>query len=523
MSFDQEKPIGELLDQALGEQLGLYFQPDWHPKHRLARRRQRRWRFALAGSAAAALFLALPFLVQPSQGQQQLSSHALSAIRLPKSLYHTIDSINHGSITVDSMVPVYDSYPLARPTGHNLKVSGHFSINGQSGNALSLELNNQMAIQGGMIFRDGSPVYTFSGSNLYGGQAIASPRAQAVQAVGKIRPTWYPGGDVAIGTFSAAGSHVYVTHGNLWSDVLSGENGLWMQSPGNPPATASDSIAGLPAHPNQALLTEENPDGLSQGFITTDGGTTWESWGLGTQSVSTLIAIGNRYWAIMNGTLAWSNNGTQWHSIVHLNPQRWQVETYAVDPANSDVAAVALIPISGDGIGPVLETHNGGKTWAEVPRFPAIGEAPSTMVMNTNGDIAALINANGPVVVRYSAAQGQWSVLPVPSGGDGNGGLGQLAATANGSLIYGAPGGLIYQWIRPSQQWLVIAPPAGLDNAGVAATPLQAIGPNQILAGYPTGWAYFVEPLSEALGKPAKPAASHNARVSSRTNRGTAP
>ncbi len=508
MSYDRETKVGELLDQALGEQLGLYFQPAWHPKHRLARRRSRSWRwgFGVVATAAAALLVS-PFFVQLPRGQQTASNDTLSAIRLPKALRQAISGITLGSFSVASMVPVYGTYPMVSPTGHNLNVTGNFRVGSQAGTALSLIVNNQMQLQGGMLFSQGTPVYAFSGSGPEAGHVITAPKAYPVPSVSKPeRPGWHPGLDVSLNSFSAAGPYVYVTHGNLWSDT---QKGVWMQSPASPPATTVDSIAALPSNPNHALLVEENPAGLSQGFITSDGGTSWRSWGLGTQTVSTLIAINNRYWAILNGTLAWSSNGTQWNNVLPLNPKRWQVETYAIDPANPNVATVSLIPISGDGVGPVLQTQNGGSSWSEVPNFPAIGEAPTTMAMNTNGDIAALINSNGPVVVRYSAKTQQWSVLPVPSSHTGDQGLGQLAASANGNLIYGAPSGQIYQWIRNSNQWLVINPPVGLDNAGLAANPLQAIGDNQIMAGYPAGSAYFWEPMSIATGKTkAKPAAN---------------
>ncbi|PSR20722.1 MAG: hypothetical protein C7B45_13620 [Sulfobacillus acidophilus] len=501
MSYDREKQLGELLDQALGEKLGLYFQPAWHPSHALSRRRTRNWRIALGTvGVAAAIVLALPFTVQLPHGHGAVSNRTLSAIHLPKRLTRIIAQVSQGPMTVASMVPVYASYPLARPTGHNLSITGTFHINGATGTSLSLLVNNHMQMQGGMIFHNGRPVYVFTGSNPHSGTAINAPNATPVQSEDHVKAQWYPGGNVAIGTFSAAGSHVYVTHGNLWSDMIPGSNDYWIQSPASPPATTIDSIAGLPADPADAVLTEESPSGLSRGFVTTNGGITWQGWGLGSASVSTLIAINHRFWAILNGTLAWSTNGFAWNSILPLNPKNWQVETYAVDPANPEIVAVSLIPISGDGLGPVLETRNGGKTWAEVPHFPAIGAAPTTMVMNTNGDIAALINADGPVVVRYVASQQRWSVLPIPAAPISAGGLGQLAASANGNLIYGAPGGAIYQWIANTDQWLVIKPPPGLDSAGLAANPLQAVGNNQILAGYPSGWAYFYEPVSESTG-----------------------
>lgn len=505
MSYEREKQLGELLDQALGEEMGLYFQPAWHPKHRLGRRRSGSWRwgFGVAAAAAAAV-LALPFTVQLPQGHQAASNNTLSAIRLPKTLRQAVAGVSSGGFSVASMVPVYGTYPMASPTGHNLHLTGNFTISGQSGNSLSLVVDNHMQLQGGMLFSQGVPVYAFSGSTFQGGNVITAPKASPVPLPkpsqnSKAHYGWYPGLDVSLNSFSAAGGYVYVTHGNLWSNL--GKGAVWMQSPAKPSANTIDSIAGLPNQPNSALLVEQNRAGLSRGFITDNGGTSWKAWGLGTQDVSTLIAIGNRYWAILNGTLAWSTNGSQWNNILPLNPKRWQVETYAIDPANPDIAAVSLIPISGDGVGPVLETQDGGQTWSEVPNFPAIGEAPTTMAMNTNGDIEALINSNGPVVVRYTASTQQWSVLPVPAPDKGAEGLGQLAASENGNIIYGAPNGQIYQWIHSSKQWLVINPPAGLDNAGLAPDPLQAVGNSQIMAGYPAGSADYLEPVGVADGK----------------------
>lgn len=497
MSYDGETKVGELLDKALAEEVGLYFQPAWHPQYRASRQRSRSWRIALGSAAVvAAGVLALPFTVQLPQGSGAANNTNLVAIRLPKALHGQIENVRQGAFQVGSMVPVYGTYPMASPTGHNLILSGNFDIGGSTGNSLSLVLSNQMQIQGGMLFSQGTPVYGFTGSNMQGGTTITSPTSAAPAA-----GLWYSATSVGINTFSNAGSHVYVTHGNLWSDMVYGRPVPLVPSPSDPPQDVVDSIAGLPSQPEDALLLEENPAGLSRGFITQNGGYTWKAWQLGTQSISSLIAISNRYWAILNGTLAWSPNGKQWNNILSLNIKRWQVETYAVDPANPQVVSVALIPISGDGIGPVLETLNGGKSWSEVPNFPAVGAAPTTMVMTSSGDIAALINSNGPVVVSYSPKTRHWSLFPVPAQHN-DVGLGQLGASANGNLVYAAPNGEIYQWIRQSLKWLVINPPAQLDASGGTATVLQTIGDNQILVGYPTGWAIFVEPIQEAQGSP---------------------
>lgn len=506
MSRDPEQQLGELLDRALGEELGLYFQPAWHPKYK-ARKRTRTWRIALGSlAAAAAVFAALPFTVQPPVGHGTVATtnRNLAAIHLPRQMMRELGSVSSEHVSVASMTPVYGTYPVASPTGHDLTVTGRFTINASAGDTLSLQVNNQMQIQGGVLFNQGTPVYTFTGSSLTSGAGIP-PASAATPIAGE----WFQRENLSITTVSSPGNHVYITHGNLWADLVSnGGTKYWMTSPGSPSRDTVDSISGLPSSPDQALLLEENPSGLSQGYITPNGGATWHPWGMGKQAVSNLIAIGDRYWAILNGTLAWSADGQHWHSVLQLNVSRWQVETYAVDPANPNVMTVALIPISGDGVGPVLETKNGGQTWNEVPNFPAVGAAPTTMVMTQTGDIAALINANGPVIVRYSAKRGHWSIFPVPAAHN-NLGLGQLAASPNGNLLYGAPGGLVYQWVRQSNAWLVVKPPTGADTSGQSPSLLGAIGNQQVAAGYPGGWWIFYEPPSDFRAAMKSVKASH--------------
>lgn len=483
MSHDLDHDLGQLLDEALGEKMGLYFQPSWHPKYRAQRRRSRTWRFALtAAGVAFAGVLALPLTVNLPEGHGSVSNVNLASVNLPHALVRTINQVSTGHFQVASMTPVYASYPVANPTGHDLTLTGNFNVGSSSGDTLSLMLNNKMKMVGGMLFNQGTPVYSFNGSAI--GQGAAVPAAAPATPV---QGEWLQQDNVGINTSSVAGNHTYVTHGNVWADIVGSSVQDWMNSPASPGASTVDSIAALPTDPDRALLTEEAPNGLSRGFITSNGGKTWVSWGQGAQSVSNLISMSNRYWAILNGTLAYSQDGRKWDSVLHLNVNKWQVETFALDPANPKIMTVALIPISGDGVGPVLESTNGGQSWQEIPNFPAIGAAPTTMVVTAQGDIAALINANGPVIVRYSPASEHWSVFPVPAA-KGTAGLGELAASPGGNLLYGAPGGNIYQWIRASKVWLVVKPPAGLDTSQDAPAPLGAIGNQQVTASYPSGW-----------------------------------
>lgn len=492
MSEEFDDKIAQSLDRVLGQGLGLGLNRAWHPDQVLFRRRRRRWAIGGAGMAASLLALALPIWPALHEAHQSSQQVSYLARQVPDTVQAILRRLGDGSATVDGMSPVYASYPVAVPTGQNYAFSGHFSWQGLSATAVSIQINMKHQVLGGVLFAQGEPIYTFSGGHLNQGKTIAPPSPPTV-----LQGTWIKGGAGAIDAFSAAGSHVYLTRRNLWANLTGGNTtSWWAKSPGSPPSVVSDTIAALPAHPEQAVLVEESPSGQSKGFVTQNGGRTWTPWRMGTVSVSNLIAIGTRYWAIVKGTLATSLTGKTFTPVLSLNTRRWQVQSFAVNPSNPDMVVVALIPISGDGIGPVLETRDGGRHWYVLPNFPALGAAPAVMAMSASGSIAALINLSEPVLLTYQPASRQWSLLPVPNEGRQTG-VGALAEDPAGDLIYGAPGGLIYEWERTGKLWQVIPLPSQVTPSSDPATPLQSIGNQQILAGYASGWYIFYHrPLS---------------------------
>ncbi len=507
MKEDFHDKVGEHLDRALGSGMDLYFKSDWHPKNVVKRSRHLR-SIAIAAMAASVAGLLIVPQISPaglshtSTGQKSLAAPALSS-----SVKTILAEFNDRNVQVMGMSPVYATFPLAVPTGHALTLSGKFTMGPISATSLVLKLDNQRHVVGGTLFSQGVPVYDFVGSNAAGGQAISlHPQCQPLAG------HWVAGLPTSITSFSAAGPYIYITHNNTWAAMNGQTTTHWAASPGAVSPNAIDTIAALPSAPQDVLLAEEAPSGLSTAYVSSNAGSTWKPWSFGQATFSNVVAMSHEYWAVINGTLQTSSTGMHWTSILPLNTKDWQVEDFAMNPSNPQQIAVALVPVSGTGIGPVLETTNAGKSWRELPHFPALGAAPSSMVMSPSGGISALVNLTNPVLVRYSAHTQQWTAIAVPTTGQ-QVGIGQLASSPNGDLLYGSPTGSIFRWVKATAQWQVIAAPSPSQAAPSAPYPLQAIGNHQVLAGYDNGWSIFVvNPGSSTATTPASPSGVSRAK-----------
>ncbi|WP_053958819.1 hypothetical protein [Sulfobacillus thermosulfidooxidans] len=478
--------LGERLDHALGEGMGLYFNTNWHPKKVM--RRQSYLRRTVLGAVAASVagLVLVPHLHSIRQSQASSSERTLAAPALSSSIKQVLQQFSDEQVQVIDMSPVYAKYPMAVPTGHALTLSGKFTLGQITGTSLVLKLDNRRHVLGGTLFSQGVPIYDFVGHDATNGQVI-SPHPSSTPLKG----TWVAGLPTPITSFAAAGPYIYLTHNNTWAVLHGQSKAYWAVSPGPGTNNMIDTISALPTKPNDVLLVEENPSGQSVGYVSTDRGRHWTTWAIGSATFSNVVAMDHHYWAIVNGTLQVSQTGIRWNSLLPLNTKRWQVEDYAINPANSQQIAVALVPVAGTGIGPVLETQNGGQSWHQLPHFPALGAAPSSMVMSPAGGISALVNLSNPVLVRYSPTSHRWTAIAVPSNGQ-QVGVGQLAASPNGDLFYGSPTGAIYRWVKSDSQWQYIAPPSASAADSSAPYPLEAIGNHQILAGYADGWSIFV-------------------------------
>ncbi len=302
--------------------------------------------------------------------------------------------------------------------------------------------------------------------------------------------TWYQAGSSQINSFTASGPIVYATHEGYWTSISGQGNGLWQEPPQGSPRSETATIAGLPADPAHALLVEEASSGLSEGYVTDNAGQSWTRWDLPSVSFSNLISMNHRFWAVINGGLEESQSGSSWHSILSVNPNKWQVQDFAVNPAHPAMLVAALVPLAGNGIGPVLTTQNNGRTWQEIPNFPNLGVAPSDMAVLPNGNISASVGLTKPVLVEYHQSAQTWQIIPVPRQAMGVG-TGELTAAPNGNLVYGAPGGNIYVWDQALSVWQVIDAPATAPLNAAPANPLEAIGDQEVMAGYQSGWYYF--------------------------------
>ncbi len=483
--------VEERLDRALGQGLGLYFDStNWHPKNVV--HRQRYIRRAILGAVAASVagFLIIPNMHPISHTQLSSGERTLAAPTLSASIKQVLQQLSNDKVQVINMSPVYNQFPMAVPTGHALTLSGKFTLGQITGTSLVLKLDNRRQVLGGTLFSQGSPVYDFVGQSATDGQVI-SPHPKPVSLKGK----WVPGLPTPITSFANAGSSIYLTHNNTWTVLHGQEKAYWARSPGASSQTRRviDTISALPANPKDVLLVEENPSGNSVGYVSTNQGQSWNPWGIGSVSFNNVVAMHHHYWAVINGTLQESSTGIKWHNLLSLDTTHWQVEDFAMNPSNPQQIAVALDPISGNGIGPVLETTNGGQSWKQLPHFPALGASPSSMVMSPSGTISALVNLSNPVLVRYSPTARRWTAFSAPSNGQ-QVGVGQLASSRNGDLIYGSPTGTIYRWVKADSIWQIINPPKNSKKSTSSPYPLEAIGNHQILAGYSKGWSIFVIP-----------------------------
>lgn len=488
----REDKIGERLDHALGEGLGLYFNTDWHPKK--AARRQKYIRHTLIGAVAASVagFLILPQSHPIGRSHASSGQTTLAAPALSTSVKQVLRQFSDEQVQVIDMSLVYNKFPMAVPTGHALTLSGKFTLGQITGTSLVLKLDNSRRVLGGTLFSQGTPVYDFVGRDATNGQVI-SPHPQSTPLKGQ----WVSGLPTPITSFANAGSYIYVTHNNTWSVLHGQKKAYWTASPGTTSPNVIDTISALPSNPKDVLLVEENAAGQSQGYVSTNRGESWTPWTIGQATFTNVVAMNHHYWAIINGTIQESNTGSTWTSLLPLNTARWQVEDFAINPTNPEQITVALVPTAGSGIGPVLQTQNGGQSWHQLAHFPALGAAPSSMVMSPAGGISALVNLSNPVLVRYSPTAHRWTAIAVPSNGQ-QVGVGQLAASPNGNLLYGAPTGQIYRWVKSDAHWQVIAPPSASGRSSSAPYPLEAIGNHQVLAGYNNGWSIFVMTSSHA-------------------------
>ncbi len=484
--------IGKAVDSAF-DKLNIHFDSDWVPE-RQGRSRWILWTSLVATSAAAAVAtLFIPWSGPLTHQKVSVNVPVSASPSLPQNVTQTLKLFHASDIQVEGMVPVYASYPVVNPTAQAYAFRGNFRVHAVMGNYLSLVVNRSHEVSHGVLFSSQRPVFAFQIKSL----APSSPtlgNSELITTAPKPSPlagTWSQAGTSQLGSFTASGPMVYATHEGYWTSISGQGNGLWQNPPVGSPASETASIAGLPSAPQHALLVEEASSGLSRGFVTPNAGRSWKPWTLGSVQFSNLVSMNHRYWAIINGSLRESPGGSRWQSILSVNPSKWQVQDFAVNPAHPNMLVASLVPIAGSGIGPVLTTTDNGRHWHEILNFPNLGVAPTDMAVLPNGDVSALVSLQKPVLVEYHQSTKQWQMIAVPRQAMGVG-SGQLTAAPNGNLVYAAPGGNIYVWNHSLASWQVINAPANAPLNSSPANPLEAIGDQEVMAVYPSGWYYFV-------------------------------
>ncbi len=484
--------IGEALDRAF-DRMGVYWTGQWPPRQD----HFRHWlKWTVSGTAACAAGIAALFIPwMPPLHRQQVTVTVPVASRpaLPQTIRNLLRIFSARQVAVQSMVPVYTSYPVVSPSAHSFNLSGTYTIAGVPGTELALVVGQHHQPKSGVLFAGNRPVLSFR-----------VERASTLAAVQRIQPAgapkllagkWLVGGTSQLNSFTAAGPWVYASHRGYWTVLTGLAPAQWNPPPVGQAASNTATIAGLPAQATHALLVEEDSSGLSRGFVSDNQGRSWTPWTLGRVTFSHLVAMYHQYWAIVNGSLRESTNGSTWTTILGVNHARWKVQDFAVNPQDPNTLVASLVPIAGSGIGPVLTTANGGQSWTEIPNFPNLGVAPNDLAVLSNGDMAALVPLAKPVLVEYHQMSQSWQIISVPRQAMGLG-TGQLTAAPNGNLVYAAPGGNIYLWSGGPHAWHVIVPPTQTPLNANSASPLEAIGNNQIMAGYQSGWYYFSFPAT---------------------------
>lgn len=487
-----EHQIGQSLDRTF-DRLGLFWDPSFQPRAAMARRQWKRRLAAMGALAAAGSFaVAASFFLHPRRAPSQaLRAAALVSPRLPQSVVQLLHSTQAQDVAVQGSEAVFASYPI-NPSGRSWLLAGRFQANGIAGDHLSVEVDNSNRLQSAVLLRQGQPVATmipplalaaYTNSRPLPLSLDVHPTIPAVTATAPLPGTWVSGGPGRIESFAAAGPLVYLTRKGAWTALQPGRQSYWDPLPGH--LSGDAVIAALPAAPTTALLVVQTGQG-PRGFVTTDGGHHWQAWDFSPTSVQQIVAMGNQFWAVIDGSLSVSTNGQDWRTILPLAGTGWEVRDFAVDPEDPAISVVSLDSAASGALGPLLESSDGGLSWREIPNYPALGKTPADMVMLPGGKVAALVNLTVPVVALYSPEVSQWQVLPLPQGTLAGG---QLGATPDGHLVYAPPQGpLLYASLTPAEWWVLPDPTAQPGPVHLVA----AIGNQQVMAAFPHQWRIFV-------------------------------
>ncbi len=467
---DREQDPGELLDRLLeGQDVGLRrgFDPRaWH------RRRHRRTPFAVGAAGAAAALILVAVLEHPASVDHVLHPPArqLASARPQRDLWQRLGMVAENS------VPLWMT-PHKGPLKEIL-YTGHAVVNGFQASQV-VAVNAGVSTEFAVGFLNASPVWV----------SQKSQRPVPVSLSPVIAPAfgrWQPGGLTPLGSFSAAGPDVYITNGPEYALLNGAMNVHWAEDP------ASDAVKGqivsLPSAPRQALLLTESASGSQRLYLRGLQGQ-WTQVAVPNNPITQLVALGHQYWALANGTLYVSQNGTSW-TTRYAPPPNFSIATFAVgERGASTFAAVSLAPLGEPGLGPVFRSTDGGLQWTNIGVPWPNGSAPQQMVVTPDGGVAALLPGPPALLEQWTPASARWTVISLPH--PNTSGIGQLTAFSNGDLLYADSQGTLYRYLHTLSEWQPLPQAPGVP-AATEPNLLMAIGDHQVLVAYPQGWWVLV-------------------------------
>ena len=326
-------------------------------------------------------------------------------------------------------------------------------------------------------FRQSQPVWDTVGHHV-----ANIPRASVMAPAGG---RWQAGSNRSLTSFTAAGPYAYVTSGSEWA-VVDGGASHWAAAPGV--NVVRSEIAALPADPTSSLLLTEDAGGTQSLYVRRGLKASWTPIALPGVPVLQTVAVANEYWVLAGGSIrVWTPTST-WKTL-YAPPPQFVVSSFAVSPSGARIV-VLLAPSSGQtGVGPMLLSNNGGRTWRTLGTPWPNGSSPTSPVLEPNGAVAVFLPGPPGLVEQYSPKTGAWAILPTPV--PNSSGTGALGANGNGNLLYSDGSGLVFRYVQSAAAWQALPPIPG--GTGGQPTPLlMGIGTDEVMASGAHGWYVFV-------------------------------
>jgi photosystem II stability/assembly factor-like uncharacterized protein len=252
---------------------------------------------------------------------------------------------------------------------------------------------------------------------------------------------------VAVVYVSASQNHIYalLSNNTLYASTNNGQTWIMDWNFQSTPGITPSSIAASPNNPSEVFVTFGSSNGISYGFVSYNGGTTFTRYTNLTQvsKVRFNKYQPNELWIAGGATIYYSSNGG---ATFLTHPNIWDLHNMAIDPLMEGVA----FDIADQGI---YETTDYGNSWFSVngnlENFLSYGVSASTngqLILSSMQDYSTLASHNGGASWSYGSLTNpvyptEGSVTYVNHGNSSMvyayfPGDGQLAVSNNGALDF---------------------------------------------------------------------------------------